>query len=122
MAAINRYVALGDSFTEGIGDPDPSSPNGVRGWADLVAAKLADGNPDFRYANLAVRGRRLADVTGEQLHTAMALQPDFVTVYAGMNDLLRIRTDLDAMMARYSEALAHLQGTGARVMTFTAAD
>jgi lysophospholipase L1-like esterase len=122
MAAINRYVALGDSFTEGIGDPDPGSPNGLRGWADLVAAKLADGNPDFRYANLAVRGRRMADVTGDQLHTAMALKPDFVTVYAGMNDLLRIRTDLDAMMARYSEALAHLRGSGARVMTFTAAD
>jgi lysophospholipase L1-like esterase len=26
-----RYVAIGDSFTEGVGDPEPDSPNGLRG-------------------------------------------------------------------------------------------
>ena len=36
-----RYVALGDSFTEGIGDPEPESPGGYRGWADRVAETLA---------------------------------------------------------------------------------
>ena len=38
---FHRYVALGDSFAEGVGDPDPSAPNGLRGWADRVAAVLA---------------------------------------------------------------------------------
>ncbi len=38
---FERYVALGDSFTEGVGDPDPARPNGLRGWADLVAEELA---------------------------------------------------------------------------------
>src|SRR6478735_8063127 len=39
MATMNftRYVAIGDSFTEGVGDPDESRPNGWRGWADRVA-------------------------------------------------------------------------------------
>lgn len=50
-----RYVALGDSFTEGIGDPEPKSPGGNRGGADRVAEVLSDGAPDFSYANLAIR-------------------------------------------------------------------
>jgi len=55
-------VALGDSFTEGVGDPHPTSPNGLRGWADHVAVALAQNNPDLRYANLAVRGRRMDEI------------------------------------------------------------
>src|SRR6478736_3223978 len=54
-----RYVAMGDSFTEGIGDPEPASPGGHRGWADRVAEELSRGHNDFAYANLAVRGRLL---------------------------------------------------------------
>lgn len=122
MAAIGRYVALGDSFTEGIGDPHPPSANGLRGWADLVAVQLAVDNPCFRYANLAVRGRTMGDVLDCQIDAAIDMEPDFVTVYAGLNDLLKIRTDIDAMMARYREAIARLQRAGARVLTFTAAD
>jgi lysophospholipase L1-like esterase len=119
---ISRYVALGDSFTEGIGDPNPSSRNGVRGWADRVAIHLAQHNPGFRYANLAVRGRTMNDVITDQLPPAIEHKPDLVTIYAGMNDLLKMRADLDALMVRYAEALAALQRTGARVLTFTAAD
>ncbi len=52
----SRYVALGDSFTEGMGDPNPDSVGGHRGWADRVAEELSHGHPDFAYANLAVRG------------------------------------------------------------------
>jgi lysophospholipase L1-like esterase len=122
MATISRYVALGDSFTEGIGDPHPPSANGLRGWADLVAIQLAEHRPDFRYANLAVRGRTMHDVLEDQIDAAIALEPDLVTIYAGLNDLLKIRTDIDAMMARYGEAMARLQRAGARVLTFTAAD
>jgi lysophospholipase L1-like esterase len=122
MAAIGRYVALGDSFTEGIGDPHPGSANGLRGWADLVASQLAYHRSDFRYANLAVRGRTMDDILQDQVEAAIALEPDLVTVYAGLNDLLKIRTDIDAMMARYGAALGRLQRAGARVLTFTAAD
>jgi hypothetical protein len=50
------------------------------------------------------------------------LEPDLVTVYAGMNDLLLVRNDIDAMMARYADALKTLQQTGAHVLAFTAGD
>lgn len=63
----SRYVAMGDSFTEGIGDPEPSSPGGYRGWADRVAEELGRGHDDFAYANLAVRGRPLQQIIDQQL-------------------------------------------------------
>lgn len=122
VAVFTRYVALGDSFTEGVGDPYPASPNGLRGWADHVAVALAQPNPDLRYANLAVRGRRMDEILDEQVHTAAMLEPDLVTIYAGMNNLLLLRNDVDAMMARYADGLKKLQQTGARVLAFTAAD
>lgn len=52
----SRYVAQGDSFPEGVGDPEPRSPGGLRGWADRVAEELGIGQRDFAYANLAIRG------------------------------------------------------------------
>ncbi len=118
-----RYVALGDSFTEGVGDPDPARANGLRGWADRVAeelARLAGG--DFAYANLAVRGRLLDQVLDEQLDAALALGPDLVTIYAGGNDLMRPSADIDGLIDRYEAALARLTGSGARVLVFTAYD
>jgi lysophospholipase L1-like esterase len=121
-AVFSRYVALGDSFTEGVGDPHPTSPNGLRGWADHVAVALAQSNPDLRYANLAVRGMRMDDILDEQLQTAVMLEPDLVTICAGMNNLLLPRNDIDAMMARYAEGLKTLQQTGAVVLALTAAD
>lgn len=122
MAAFSRFVALGDSFTEGCGDPSPGSANGLRGWADRVAEVLAQCNPDMRYANLAVRGRTMNEILADQIQTAVMLEPDIVTIYAGMNDLLLVRSDIDAMMARYADALKTLQQSGAVVLTFTAAD
>jgi len=115
-----RYVALGDSFTEGVGDPDPTRPNGVRGWADRVAEVLAAADPQFRYANLAIRGRKLPQILDEQLEPALALEPDLVTIYAGGNDLLRPRVDIDALMERYDDAVRRLAETGATVVVFTA--
>ncbi|WP_037225338.1 SGNH/GDSL hydrolase family protein, partial [Rhodococcus sp. R1101] len=92
---FERYVALGDSFTEGVGDPDPSRPNGLRGWADLVAGELARRSENFAYANLAIRGRLLRPIIDEQLGTAVAMRPDLVTIYAGGNNLMRPKLDLD---------------------------
>jgi lysophospholipase L1-like esterase len=119
---LTRYVAIGDSFTEGVGDPDPSRPNGWRGWADRVAEVLAERDPAFRYANLAIRGRKLRGVLDEQLEPALALAPDLVTSYAGANDILRPRVDLDALSAAYDEAVGRLAATGATVVLFTAFD
>lgn len=117
-----RYVAVGDSFTEGVGDIDPSSPNGVRGWADRVAAQLIANDESWGYANLAVRGKKLQQVVDEQLEAAIALEPTLVTVYAGGNDILRPVVNLDGIMERYRWAVEKLVATGARVVIFTGFD
>ncbi|HET6152632.1 MAG TPA: SGNH/GDSL hydrolase family protein [Marmoricola sp.] len=121
---FQRYVALGDSFTEGVGDPDPDRPNGLRGWADRVAEVLAaqTGAEDFTYANLAIRGRKLKPIVAEQVEPAIALQPDLITVHAGANDVLRPRVDLDDLAAAYDEAVGRLVASGATVVLFTIFD
>ncbi|WP_154676169.1 SGNH/GDSL hydrolase family protein [Amycolatopsis benzoatilytica] len=117
-----RLVCLGDSFTEGVGDDDPAAPNGVRGWADRTAAVLAAGESGFRYANLAVRGKLLPQVLNEQVEPALAMKPDLVTLYAGGNDLMRPRVDLDALADSYERAVARLRASGAQVVLFTGVD
>ncbi len=119
---FSRYVAIGDSFTEGVGDPDPDRPNGLRGWADRVAEVLATRTDGFGYANLAIRGRKLRGLIEEQLEPALAMQPDLVTSYAGANDILRPRVDIDALATAYDEAVGRLVATGATVVRFTAFD
>ena len=62
------FVAIGDSFTEGVGDPAPGG--GFRGWADRVAGLLAVRYPGLRYANLAVRGKLLRQIVADQVPAA----------------------------------------------------
>ncbi|WP_062464327.1 SGNH/GDSL hydrolase family protein [Demequina soli] len=84
-----RYVAIGDSFTEGVGDPQPDG--GVRGWADLVAIGLAQAHGSVEYANLAIRGRLIEPIATEQLDAALALDPlpDVMTFNGSGNDMMR---------------------------------
>lgn len=117
-----RLVSLGDSFTEGVGDDDTAYPNGVRGWADRTAEQLAGQDPAFRYANLAIRGKLLGQVLDEQLEPALDLRPDVVTLYAGGNDLMRPKVDIDGMLERYEGAVERLVAAGARVVLFTGVD
>ncbi|HVW43197.1 MAG TPA: SGNH/GDSL hydrolase family protein [Amycolatopsis sp.] len=117
-----RFVALGDSFTEGVGDDDPGRPNGVRGWADRVAEQLAAREPDLRYANLAIRGRLLGQVLAEQVDPALAMDPDLITFYAGGNDLMRPKADIDALAGECDEAVARFAETGATIVLFTGVD
>ncbi|WP_255405348.1 SGNH/GDSL hydrolase family protein [Sinomonas sp. R1AF57] len=117
-----RFVALGDSFTEGVGDPDPARPNGVRGWADRVAEQLQAADPGLGYANLAIRGRKLQQIVREQLQPALALYPTLVTLYAGANDILRPKVDIDALLVEYDVAVERLVESGATVLLFTGFD
>ncbi len=117
---FHRFVALGDSFTEGVGDPDETRPNGVRGWADRVAAQLA--GDDVEYANLAIRGRKLLQIVDDQVDAAIAMSPDLVTIYAGANDVLRPRIDVDRLIEVYDAAIGRLVGAGGHVVMFTAYD
>ena len=117
-----RYVAIGDSFTEGIGDPEPDSPGGNRGWADRVAEVLGHNKPGFAYANLAIRGRLLNQIHTEQLKPALLLKPDLISVSAGGNDIIRPGSDPDEVASRVDALVAGLRSDGATVVLFTGPD
>lgn len=118
----SRYVAIGDSFTEGIGDPESGSPGGHRGWADRVAEVLATGTEKLSYANLAVRGRLLQQIADEQAPAALELKPDLITVSAGGNDIIRPGTDPDDVAARFEAMIELLRSDGATVVMFNGPD
>ncbi|MBH5338211.1 SGNH/GDSL hydrolase family protein [Streptomyces pactum] len=109
------FVAVGDSFTEGMSDVLPDGS--YRGWADLLAARLAararaaagpGAAPGFRYANLAVRGKLIGQIVDEQSHVAAAMDADLVTLVGGLNDVLRPKCDMGLVCARLEEAVERL--------------
>jgi len=115
-------VAIGDSFTEGIGDPEPGLPGGNRGWADRVAEVLGGGKNDFAYANLAIRGRLLDQIALEQREPALELKPDLISVSAGGNDIIRPGSDPDEVAQRVDDLVRHMRRDGATVVLFTGPD
>lgn len=120
MGTWNSFVAIGDSFTEGLDDWRPDgSP---RGWADRVAEHIGGDRPGFRYANLAVRGKLLDQIVDDQLHVAERLAPDLVAFCAGGNDLIRLVCDNDDLARRFDAALARITATGAEVFVFAGFD
>ncbi|MEA2160161.1 MAG: hypothetical protein QOD66_2541 [Solirubrobacteraceae bacterium] len=118
---MKRYVAIGDSTTEGLEDPSPEG-SGHLGFADRLAIRLAREHPDLLYANLAVRGRKLRQIRDEQLEAALALEPDLVTVVGGLNDVLRPRMELEAVVADLGAMVAAFRETGATVLGMTFPD
>lgn len=118
----HRFVALGDSFTEGVGDPKPQSQGGLRGWADRVAEELSVGQPDFAYANLAVRGLMLQQILDQQIGPALAVKPDLVTLSGGGNDIVFRRSDPDKLAAKIDAGVDQLTRSGATVVLFAGPD
>ncbi|MEJ1199719.1 MULTISPECIES: SGNH/GDSL hydrolase family protein [unclassified Streptomyces] len=107
-----RFVALGDSLTEGVGDP---VRDGWRGWAALLAAGLAEEPAEF--TNLALSGAQAQDVAERQLPAGLALRPDVASVVVGVNDTLRCSFDLGAVAARLDTVYAAFTGQGALLLT-----
>ncbi|GAA4929096.1 SGNH/GDSL hydrolase family protein [Streptomyces coeruleoprunus] len=105
-ATYNSFVAVGDSFTEGMSDllPDGS----YRGWADLLAARLAARTPGFRYANLAVRGKLIGQIVDEQVGPASEMGADVISLVGGLNDTLRPKCDMGLVRGRLEEAVERL--------------
>ena len=115
-----RYVALGDSQTEGLWDGDDS--DGIVGFADRLAAMLDALHPGLRYANLAIRGRRIRDVLDDQLPRALAMRPDLISVCVGMNDITRPGLLFDRALADLDLMHRGLAQSGATVVTTTFPD
>ena len=119
-AYFARYVALGDSSTEGIDDPD--GVGGYRGWSQRLAERIAAAQGGLHYANLAVRGLTTAQVRERQLDAALAMQPDLATVFCGTNDVTGARFDAAQVAADIEHMQRALVSNGATVLSFTLPD
>lgn len=114
---LRRYVAIGDSTTEGLEDPD--GRGGYRGWADRLAEHLTAAFGPIEYANLAVRGLRARQIRERQLELAVEMRPELATVVAGVNDLLQPGFVLEDVAGELETMVRRLRRVGATVLTFT---
>ncbi|WP_308493896.1 SGNH/GDSL hydrolase family protein [Microbacterium terrisoli] len=116
-----RFVAIGDSFTEGVGDELPDGS--VRGWADLVAQGWADATAQpVLYANLAIRGKLIAPIVAEQLEPALALSPTHLSFNGGGNDMLRPRTSISQVADLFTHVLRRCDEEGVTLIALSGAN
>ncbi|WP_405981797.1 SGNH/GDSL hydrolase family protein [Streptomyces sp. NBC_00158] len=113
-APYTSFVAVGDSFTEGMSDLFPDGS--YRGWADLLAARLAAREPGFRYANLAVRGKLIGQIAEDQAPAAAEMGADVVTLVGGLNDALRPKVDMGRVRAHLEGAVELLAPSCGRLV------
>lgn len=120
MASV-RFVALGDSFTEGVGDELPDGH--VRGWADIAAQGWANARGEsVEYANLAIRGKLVWPIVEEQLEPALALKPTHLSFNGGGNDMLRPRTDIAHIADAFSHVLRRCDEEGVQLILLSGAN
>lgn len=120
-SSFQRYVAIGDSFTEGVGDELPDGQ--VRGWADLVALGLAEASDHpVAYANLAIRGKLLGPIVAGQLEPALAQAPDLLTVSGGGNDLMRPRVEISSVVDLLDQVVERALAQGVHVVLLSGAN
>lgn len=116
-----RFVAIGDSFTEGVGDELPDGR--VRGWADLVAEGWATSSGEtVEYANLAIRGRLIWPIVEQQLEPALALKPTHLSFNGGGNDMLRPRTSISHVVDAFERVLQRCDDEGVQLIALSGAN
>ena len=116
-----RYVAIGDSFSEGVGDE--LTDGYVRGWADLLAHGWAwSRNDAVSYANLAIRGKLVWEILDEQLEPALALQPTHLSFNGAGNDMLRPRANISHLAAAFSRVRQRCAEVGVTLIVLSGAN
>lgn len=112
---VIRFAALGDSLTEGLGDPSPDG--GWRGWAALLAAGLPGEGQDAELVNVARSGALSRDTAGDQLTAALEVGPHLTAVVIGANDTLRADFDIRRVARALDDCFGALTTVGAVVLT-----
>jgi lysophospholipase L1-like esterase len=117
---FTRYIALGDSFTEGMTDEIVNGE--FRGWADRIADVMGKQTPDFTYMSLAVRGKLLPQVLNDQVSQIAPYvegKQTLVSFHAGANDVIRPNYNPAITLPLYLEAAQKVAATGCTLMLFT---
>jgi lysophospholipase L1-like esterase len=121
VRTFRRFVAIGDSTTEGLDDPD--GEGGYRGWADRLAEIIANAQAEpLDYANLGVRNLHLSEIRATQFDAAMAMQPDLLSIFGGANDILSVACDFAGIGADLAAIFGEARSRNCTVVTFTMPD
>lgn len=95
------YVALGDSTGSGVGASEG-------GYVARLFKRIAERRPESKLSNLCVSGATTSDVLRRQLERGVAMNPDFVTVGIGINDIGHGLT-LEQFSTNYEQILSTLK-------------
>ncbi|MBA3944161.1 MAG: SGNH/GDSL hydrolase family protein [Herpetosiphonaceae bacterium] len=103
---IIRFVAIGDSLTEGIWDWGQGDCHA--GFAYVLADQLRQQEPGLEFHNLGAGGARTADVLQKQVNQAIQLKPDILTLLVGANDVPATPEPL--FRQQYDQLIARING------------
>ncbi|MED0827113.1 SGNH/GDSL hydrolase family protein [Bacillus pacificus] len=106
-----RFVAIGDSFTEGIGDEVEGIV--LKSWVDHFVQLCVH---DIEYANFAKCGLVTKEIRSQQLEKVLTFKPDLVSLIAGANDVLKGRWNHQAYKNDMEFMIDTLSKTDADIM------
>ena len=98
-----RFVVMGDSTSAGVGAIEPANS-----YPQLLAKRLAADGYRVELHVFGISGAQVADVLSEQLEQAIALNPDYVFIGIGANDVTHV-TSLDEVRDDMTEVLQRLE-------------
>lgn len=120
-----QFVGLGDSLTQGVGDPRAGRAGfagQLDGWVSYFAGAVRASGQAIDVRNYAVAGARIEHVTAGQLQPALADQADVMSCFIGINDLWDANLDLDIFAKRFNALFAELAAHSPIVITASVHD
>ncbi|HEV2370659.1 MAG TPA: SGNH/GDSL hydrolase family protein [Streptosporangiaceae bacterium] len=115
-APWDRFLVMGDSLAEGLGEASP----GYRSlpWADRTREALTRRRPGLTYLNIGLRNLVAAEVREQQLARGLEFAPDLAAVVCGGNDLFAQDFDPDAVERELDTIIGSLRQRDTTVITY----
>lgn len=108
-----RYLALGDSLTQGQGADDMETGS----FPALLAKHWRTQGCKVELKNVGVSGYTAGQVVSEELPAVATFKPTFITFQAGANDIANAVT-IDEYTKNVRKVLSDAKASGARVVVF----
>lgn len=117
---VLRFVGLGDSLTQGVGDPRPGRAGfagQLEGWVSYFASAVRASGQGVAVRNYALAGARIEHVVADQLPSALAEPAEVISCFIGINDLWDANLDLDDFGTRFHALFRDLTAHAPTVIT-----
>lgn len=108
---VVRYLALGDSLTQGVGAPDMETG----AFPALLAQRWREQGCQVELKNVGISGYTAGQVVSDQLPEVANFNPTLITFQAGGNDIAN-GVPLDEYRAGARQVLDAAKASGARVV------